>query len=99
MQKIEITHVDNNINFLKQYHEIKKKNITDNVLSKYEITAIIGLRATQISKGAYPLIEVPKNVTDVVEIAEIELEKRKTPFIIERDLITQKDYWKIEDMI
>ena len=99
MQKIQISSSNDNIDFLKNYHEIKKNNITENVLSKYEITSIIGLRATQISKGAQPLIEVPKNMTDVVEIAELELDQRKTPFIIERDLTIKKDYWKIEDMI
>ena len=90
MQKIQISSSNDNIDFLKNYHEIKKNNITENVLSKYEITSIIGLRATQISKGAQPLIEVPKNMTDVVEIAELELDQRKTPFLIERDLTIKK---------
>lgn len=88
-----------NIDFLKNYEDMKKNNITKNKLTKYEITTIIGVRATQISNGVIPLINVPPNMTNVVEIAELELKQKKTPFIVERDLNTKKEYWKIEDMV
>jgi DNA-directed RNA polymerase subunit K/omega len=90
--------VDNN-EFLKKYHLLKQNNITSKILSKYEKTAVIGLRSTQLSMGAQPLIDTPKYLTSVIEIAELELIQKKTPFIIERDLNTKKEYWKIEDMI
>ena len=88
-----------NIDFLKNYEKLKANNISSNKLSKYEITTIVGIRATQLSLGVEPLIKVPNNINDVVQIAELELEQKKTPFIIERDLNTKKEYWKIEDMI
>lgn len=88
-----------NIDFLKNYEKLKEHNITKNKLSKYEITSIIGIRATQLSQGVTPLVKVPSNMTNIVEIAELELKHRKTPFIIERDLNTKKEYWKIEDMV
>jgi|TARA_B110000914_G_C15433404_1_gene432535 DNA-directed RNA polymerases I, II, and III subunit RPABC2 len=94
----EPTFVDNN-DFLKNYHTLKLSNVTTNKLSKYERTAVLGIRATQLSMGAQPFIDPPKYMTCVVEIAELELDKHKTPFIIERDLNTKKEYWKIEDMI
>ena len=91
-------YIDNN-DFLKNYNKLKLQNTTPNKLTKYEKTSIIGIRATQISNGLMPLINVPSHITDVVEIAELELKQRKTPFIIERDLNIKKEYWKIEDMI
>tara|TARA_B110001450_G_C17662238_1_gene497784 strand:+ start:3754 stop:4059 length:306 start_codon:yes stop_codon:yes gene_type:complete len=94
----ESFYLDNN-DFLQNYHIIKKNNITTNRLSKYEKTAVIGIRATQLSMGAKPMIDPPGHITSVVEIAELELEQKKTPFIIERDLNTKKEYWKIEDMV
>ena len=90
----------NNNEFLKNYEEQKKNNETSNKLTKFEITSIIGIHATQLSQPKTKVfIEVPNNMTDVVKIAELELQKKKTPFIIERDLVTKKEYWKIEDMI
>ena len=94
----ESNYADNN-EFLKNYHKLKLNNVTSNKLSKYEKTAVIGIRSTQLSMGAQPLIDPPKHITSVVEIAELELDSKKTPFIIERDLNTKKEYWKIEDMI
>tara|TARA_B110000238_G_C16046056_1_gene403954 strand:+ start:550 stop:852 length:303 start_codon:yes stop_codon:yes gene_type:complete len=88
-----------NIEFLKNYEKLKYTNITTNKLSKYEIASIIGIRATQLSKGVEPLVKVPNGMTNIVDIAELELKHRKTPFIIERDLTIKKEYWKIEDMV
>ena len=66
----------------------------------FEITLKKTLRAQQIANGAHPRIKVPKYVSDVETIAEIELKERKTPFIIKRDLPSGKiEYWKLIDMI
>jgi len=94
----ESDYVDNN-DFLKNYHLLKQNNVTPNILSKYEKTAVIGIRSTQLSMGATPLIDPPSYLTCVIEIAELELKQKKTPFFIERDLNTKKEYLKIEDMI
>jgi DNA-directed RNA polymerase subunit K/omega len=84
---------------LTNYDNIKKKNRSKPVMSKFERTKIIGLRAQQISSGSVPLIEVPKHVTSTLQIAELELEQRKTPFIIKRKFGKNIEYWKVEDLI
>jgi DNA-directed RNA polymerase subunit K/omega len=85
--------------FLKNYEELKTQNTTSNKLSKYEKTLILGLRAQQLTLMAQPLIDIPKNIDSVIEIAEMELNQRKLPFIIKRTLDTHNEFWKLEDMI
>lgn len=77
-----------------------KKNKTRPIMSKYEKAFVIGKRATQIERGAEPLIDVPPGTESAVEIAEMELYANLTPFIVERDLGNGiKEIWKIADMI
>ena len=75
------------------------KNITRNVMTKYEKTKIIGTRLEQLARGAIPTC----NVDDMKNIREIcmkELEERTIPFVIMRPLPNgKKEYWRIEDMI
>jgi len=54
--------------------------------TRYEKARIIGARALQISMGAPPLIRVPKNVVDPVQIAEMELEKGVIPITVRREV-------------
>lgn len=77
-----------------------KKNTTRPIMSKYEKAFVIGKRATQIERGAEPLIDVPPGIESAVTIAEMELYANLTPFIVERDLGNGvKEIWKIADMI
>jgi DNA-directed RNA polymerase subunit K/omega len=77
-----------------------KKNITRPLMSKYEKALILGKRATMIANGAEPLVDVEEGETDIIKIAEEELNKKLTPFIIERNLGNgKKELWKIKDMI
>ena len=91
--------VVDNTNFLENYQELKKSNNTENILYTNEKTVVLGIRATQLSMNAVPLIEVPKGNISVTEIAELELKERKIPFIILRKLETHNEYWKLEDLI
>lgn len=62
---------------------------TTRFLTKYERTRVLGVRATQISRGAPPLIKLELNgrqLNDPREIAEQELLNRKLFFIIRRRL-------------
>jgi DNA-directed RNA polymerase I, II, and III subunit RPABC2 len=69
-------------------------------LTLYEKTKIIGLRANQLSQGSRPFISVPAYVTDVREIARLELDQKRLPFIIKRPLPNGKfEYWRLHDMI
>jgi len=56
---------------------------TQFIMTKYEKTRILGQRATQISKGAPPLINIG-NLDDAMSIAEKELEEKKIPLKIKR---------------
>jgi DNA-directed RNA polymerase subunit K/omega len=69
-------------------------------LTNFEKTKIIGLRANQISKGSVPFIAVPKHITDVKDIARLELEQKRLPFIIKRPLPNgQFEYWRLADLL
>ena len=83
---------------LQNYDLLKEQNISKPILSKYERCTIIGVRAEQIANGAKPLINVPDYMTSEIEIAELEFEQKKTPFILVRNINNKKEYWKIEDL-
>lgn len=69
-------------------------------LTNFEKTKIIGLRANQISKGSVPFISVPKHITDVRDIARLELEQKRLPFIIKRPLPNGDfEYWRLTDLL
>jgi DNA-directed RNA polymerase I, II, and III subunit RPABC2 len=69
-------------------------------LTNYERTKIIGLRANQISKGSAPFIAVPKHITDVRDIARLELEQKRLPYIIKRPLPNGEfEYWRLADLL
>ena len=69
-------------------------------LTNFEKTKIIGLRANQISKGSVPFIAVPKHITDVKDIARLELEQKRLPFIIKRPLPDGTfGYWRLADLL
>jgi len=69
-------------------------------LTNYEKTKIIGLRANQLSKGSVPFIAVPKHITDVKDIAKLELEQKRLPYIIKRPLPNgQFEYWRLADLL
>jgi len=89
----------NHVDILKNYELMKQSNKTKNKITKYEVTKIIGVRSEMLAAGAKPLVSVPGHVTDVQEIAEMELEQRKIPFIIRREISGNYEYWKLEDMV
>ena len=69
-------------------------------LTNFEKTKIIGLRANQISKGSSPFVSVPKHITDVRDIARLELEQKRIPFIIKRPLPNGTfEYWRLRDLM
>jgi DNA-directed RNA polymerase subunit K/omega len=69
------------------------------LLTKYERTRVIGIRALQLSNGAVPMVIVD-NIDNVVSIAEKELVEYKMPLIIRRKFPdgTYEDI-KVSDMI
>jgi DNA-directed RNA polymerase subunit K/omega len=69
-------------------------------LTIYEKTKIIGLRSNQLSQGAKPYIVVPEHVSSVREIARMELEQKRLPFIVKRPLPNGNyEYWRLADLM
>ncbi len=69
------------------------------ILTKYELTRVLGLRARQIDEGAAPLVSVPSGVLDGYVIAKAELDQKKIPFIIRRPMPSgESEYWRLQDL-
>lgn len=69
-------------------------------LTLYEKTKIIGFRANQISQGAQPFVKVPDDVTDCADIARLELQEKRLPFIVARPMPDGTfEYWRLADMM
>lgn len=69
------------------------------ILSKYEKTRILGQRAKQINNGAKPLLTVPSDILNGYLIAQMELEKKLIPVIIQRPMPNGKsEFWKLNDL-
>jgi DNA-directed RNA polymerase subunit K/omega len=69
------------------------------ILSKYEKTRIIGLRVSQLNKGAKPFITLKNKILDNSLIAEKELQEKALPFIIMRPIPgSLSEYWKVSDL-
>lgn len=68
-------------------------------LTKYEMTRVIGQRAKQLDQGAKSFVKVPLNVIDGYQIALLELEQKKMPFIIKRPYPNGGvEYWNVSDL-
>ena len=69
------------------------------LLTKYEKAKIIGLRVTQLNKGAMPYIKLEKAIIDNTLIAEKELREKRIPFIIMRPIPDgTAEYWNVSDL-
>jgi DNA-directed RNA polymerase subunit K/omega len=71
--------------------------------SKYEYTALVGMRAQQIADGAKPLISLTgMNTSDprfVWNVAEREIAERVIPFIIHRRMPSgASEYWSATEL-
>lgn len=69
-------------------------------LTQYEKTKILGFRTNQLSNGARPYIAVPEHVTDLREIAKMELEARRLPIILKRPMPDGTfEKWRLSDLL
>jgi DNA-directed RNA polymerase subunit K/omega len=70
------------------------------VLTKYERTKIIGLRAEQLVRDAQPFVEIEAGRRfDPYEVAERELMGRRLPFVIVRHMPDGKvEQVRLEDV-
>jgi DNA-directed RNA polymerase subunit K/omega len=69
-------------------------------LTQYEKTKILGFRTNQLSLGARPFIAVPDHVTDLREIARLELEARRLPILLKRPMPDGTfEIWRLSDLL
>jgi DNA-directed RNA polymerase I, II, and III subunit RPABC2 len=69
-------------------------------LTIFEKTKILGFRANQLSQGGIPFVIVPPHVTDVLEIASIELEQKRLPYILKRPMPDGSfEYIRLNDLL
>ena len=77
-----------------------KTNRTRNVLTKYELVKLLGVRVEQLQRGARPMVPWPDKGFDARAMAEEELRSRKMPLIICRRLPDgTQEHWRLADMI
>ena len=78
---------------------VDSNHVTFPILTKYERARILGLRISQLNKGARPLIQYKQLIIDNTIIAEKELREKKLPFIIMRPIPNGgKEYWRLQDL-
>ena len=81
---------------------IDNKHKTLPILTKYEKARILGLRISQLNKGAKPFIvfdDESRKVIDTYLIAEKELREKRLPYIIMRPIPNgKKEYWSLRDL-
>jgi len=69
-------------------------------LTNYERTKCISFRASQIAHGAKPYILVPEGVNEAYEIAKMELEAKRLPYIVKRPLPDGSfEVWRLTDLV
>lgn len=69
-------------------------------LTQFEKTRILGFRTNQLAQGARPFIPVPEHVKTTLEIAKLELEQRRLPFIVKRPMPDGTfEYWRLSDLL
>ena len=69
-------------------------------INKFERIKIISIRAQQLANGAKSTISIPNGVSDVSDIATLEYEAKKIPFMIRRFKAdnTYED-WRLNDFV
>ena len=69
-------------------------------LTQYEKTRILGFRTNQLAQGALPYVAVPEHIRNPIDIAKMELEQRRLPFIIKRPMPDGTfEYWRLSDLM
>lgn len=82
---------------------VSKPRITRPYYTKYEYTALLAMRAQQIAEGAKPLVSLESLKTSdpmfVWNVARREIEQRKLPFVIRRQLPDNTaEFWSTSEL-
>lgn len=99
-QQVQTYTFNDHREIMENYEELKKsyKTVLKRI-TRFELPTIIGFRAVQIANNSPVMVEVPKHITNSLEIAEYEFKKGKTPFILKKRTGDTFEYWKLEDLI
>jgi DNA-directed RNA polymerase I, II, and III subunit RPABC2 len=85
---------------LRDLKSLDAKHATYPFLTDYERTKCLSFRASQICNGAAPYILVPEGVTDAYEIAKMELQAKRLPYILKRPLPDGSfEVWRLADLV
>jgi DNA-directed RNA polymerase I, II, and III subunit RPABC2 len=77
-----------------------RRHATAPFLTLYEKTKVMSFRASQLAHGSTPFVDVPEYLTDVYEIARMELEAKRLPYILKRPLPNGSyEYWSLRDLL
>lgn len=77
-----------------------KPKTTKPFLTKFEKAKVLGVRAEMIASGSPSTVTVPKGMTSAYEIAKLELEKKRIPLMLKRQLADGTvELWRMEDLI
>jgi DNA-directed RNA polymerase subunit K/omega len=69
-------------------------------LTQFEKTRILGFRTNQLAQGARAFVTVPPHITSTLDIAKMELEQRRLPFIVKRPMPDGTfEYWRLSDLM
>ena len=96
-----INFIDNELDNESKIQFIIKSDdkITSNVLTIYEMTELIGIRATQIAQGSPIFIDI-KYISDPIEMAKKELINNKCPLYVKRYIgLDRYELWDPNIMI
>lgn len=97
----KMSFIDNELENDSKIQFILKNNqkITSNILTIYELTELIGIRATQISNGSPVFVDIT-NINDPLEMAKKEIINNKCPLYIKRYIGLDKyELWDPNEMI
>lgn len=82
---------------------VKQPRTTREYFTKYEFTTLLATRAQQLAEGAKPLASLDGLKTSdpmfVWNLARREIEQRKLPFIIRRQMPNgESEFWSAQEM-
>jgi len=82
---------------------VKTPRITREFYTKYEYTTLLATRAQQLSEGAKPLVNLdglkPSDPMFIWNVAKREIEQRKLPFLVRRQLPDgTSEYWSTQEL-
>ena len=79
---------------------VKPENrITSRFISEFELTEVISIRSKQIEDGS-PIFVDYGNITNAMEIAQLEIDQKKCPLSVVRMLNTRiGKIWKVSELV